>query len=139
LWFSSSFSTETVFFVTDCKQALLRGGKMDCIFCQIIEKKIPAKVVFENEEVLGFKDLNPAAPQHLLFIPKKHVRDFLEAAGEPAMVGSVFAAIREYVKRENLPEDGIRVVSNCGASAGQSVFHWHVHVLGGRKMTWPPG
>lgn len=112
---------------------------MDCLFCQIVEKKLPAKIVFENDDVLGFQDLHPAAPHHLLFIPKKHVTNFIEAASEPVLVGSVFAAIREYIKKAQLSEDGIRVVSNCGAKAGQSVFHWHVHVLSGRKMNWPPG
>lgn len=110
-----------------------------CIFCKIVTGDLPARKVYEDEMVLGFEDLNPAAPIHYLFIPKKHVADAIEAAAHPGLMDAVFGGIRSLVLERGLKEDGIRLVTNVGEGAGQSVFHFHVHVLGGRDLHWPPG
>jgi len=110
-----------------------------CIFCKIVAGEIPAQKVYEDEDVLGFKDLHPVAPVHCLFIPKKHVVDALDAAPHPGLMDSVFNAVRAYVKEAGIEDDGVRIVTNVGELAGQSVFHFHVHVLSGRAMNWPPG
>ncbi len=112
----------------------------DCIFCKIIQGEIPADVVLENEDVLVFRDLNPQAPTHLLAIPKKHIATINDIQPEDAeVVGKLFLAARQAAADEGLTENGYRVVMNCGKDAGQVVFHIHLHILGGRKFTWPPG
>ncbi len=110
-----------------------------CIFCKIVAGEIPSTRVYEDDAVLGFEDLNPAAPRHLLFIPKIHVENFVQASSHPGLIDSVFRGIGQYCREHGLEEEGLRVVSNSGASAGQSVFHLHFHLLGGRRLTWPPG
>ncbi len=109
------------------------------IFQQIIDKKIPANIVYEDEWVLGFHDIAPQAPVHVLFIPKIPVENFLEASCENGLMQRLFDAIHEYVKKAGLNRDQIRLVTNCGALAGQSVFHFHIHLLSGRNFSWPPG
>lgn len=111
----------------------------DCIFCKIVAKEIPAKVVYEDEFVLAFKDLSPQAPTHILIIPKIHVENFLDAAKLPGIHDQIFSGISNLVEEQGWNPDGFRVVSNCGRKAGQSVFHLHFHLLGGRELTWPPG
>ena len=113
---------------------------MDCIFCRIIKKEIPAKVVFESENVLAFRDVNPAAPVHILVVPKRHIQG-IEAAGngDRALLGEIQTVLKDLAKSENLEKSGYRIVVNSGPDAGQAVDHVHYHVLGGRKMTWPPG
>jgi histidine triad (HIT) family protein len=111
---------------------------MNCLFCRIVKGEIPAKIVKQNEHALAFRDLHPAAPTHLLVIPKVHVADVSEAT-DSAQLGHVFALAREVALEEGLAADGYRLVVNTGANAGQSVFHLHMHVLGGRAMAWPPG
>ncbi|MFO0663266.1 MAG: histidine triad nucleotide-binding protein [Polyangiaceae bacterium] len=112
----------------------------DCIFCKIAAKKIPSKLVLENEHACAFRDLHPVAPTHILVIPKTHVvsiDDAVLAGGD--LVKHVMQLAREAAHVDGLQASGYRLVMNTGEHAGQSVFHWHVHVLGGRPMAWPPG
>lgn len=107
----------------------------DCIFCKIIEGTIPSTKVFENNAVVGFKDLRGQAAKHLLFIHRKHSRDVNDMMdSDPTQVQDIFKAISEYSKSEKLNEHGYRVVTNLGAHAGQTVFHTHFHVLGGEPL-----
>ena len=110
-----------------------------CLFCRIASGEVPARTVFEDGEVLAFKDINPQAPTHLLVIPKKHI-PALSAAGDEdaALLGKLQLVARDLAKLGKL-ENGFRVVTNNGRGAGQSVDHLHYHVLGGRRLTWPPG
>lgn len=110
-----------------------------CIFCKIIKREIPANIVYEDDNVLAFYDLNPQAPVHFLVIPKEHIEsaDAVNAENSKA-ISRVFEAIAKIAKKLDL-KDGYRVVNNCGEKAGQTVMHMHFHVLAGRDMTWPPG
>jgi histidine triad (HIT) family protein len=110
----------------------------DCVFCGIVSGKIPATRVLENDDVIAFQDLHPAAPVHVLVIPRRHIAT-LDDAGEAdaPLLGKMLRAAREVASRSGL-EDGYRVVMNVQAGAGQSVFHIHLHVLGGRGFAWPP-
>jgi histidine triad (HIT) family protein len=113
---------------------------VDCLFCKIAEGSIPSERVAETEQILAFRDINPAAPTHVLLIPKAHVADSaaqLEVE-HGAMLAELFALAASIAEDEQL-EDGWRLVTNVGAGAGQSVFHLHVHLLGGRSLSWPPG
>jgi histidine triad (HIT) family protein len=110
----------------------------DCLFCRIAAGEIRSDVVFEDESVLVFKDINPKAPTHVLAIPRRHldsVEDLTEADG--ALLAALFSAMRRVAKDGGL--GGYRIISNVGPESGQSVFHLHFHLLGGRPMTWPPG
>jgi histidine triad (HIT) family protein len=111
---------------------------MSCLFCRIVAGEIPAKPVLENEHAMAFRDLHPAAPTHILIIPKQHVKDMTEAE-DPALLGHIFALARTVALAEGLEKKGYRLVVNTGADAGQSVFHLHVHLLAGRTLAWPPG
>ncbi len=112
----------------------------DCIFCKIISGDIPGDIVYQNEDVLAFRDLNPQAPTHILIIPKKHISTINDLQAEDAeLVGKMFLAARQIAKDEGIAEEGYRTVMNCNAGAGQTVFHIHLHILGGRGMNWPPG
>jgi len=112
----------------------------DCIFCKIVAGEIPATVVREDEHTVAFRDLDPQAPTHVLVIPRRHVPDVGSLALEaPEEVAHLAAAVRAVAEQEGIAESGYRSVYNTGAGAQQSVFHAHVHVLGGRAMTWPPG
>ena len=110
------------------------------IFKRIIDKEIPAKIAYEDALCLAFHDVNPQAPTHVLIIPRRHVAS-LAAAGEAdqALLGRLMLAARTIAQREGIANDGYRVVTNSGELGGQSVFHIHLHLLGGRPMTWPPG
>jgi histidine triad (HIT) family protein len=111
----------------------------DCLFCKIVDKKVPASVVHENDHVLAFRDIHPAAPTHVLVIPKKHIVGMHELTdADRGTVAEVFLAARDVAEKLGLPPTGYRVVVNNGPDAGQSVFHLHVHVIGGRAMAWPP-
>ncbi len=113
---------------------------MGCLFCNILEKKIPADVVHEDEHTLAFKDIRPVAPTHVLVIPRKHVAAIHDLGdGDAALIGHVMLAARTVAKKMGLEEAGYRLVCNDGDAAGQTVHHIHVHVLGGRNMSWPPG
>jgi histidine triad (HIT) family protein len=112
----------------------------DCIFCKIIKKEIPSKIVYEDELVLAFKDINPAAPTHVLIIPKKHIPTLVDLTEEDAgLIGHIHLTASKLAKDLGLSEDGFRVVNNCKENGGQTVFHLHFHLLGGRSMLWPPG
>jgi histidine triad (HIT) family protein len=111
----------------------------DCIFCRIIRGEAPAKKVYEDERVFVFEDINPQAPTHLLIIPKKHIIGLKEAQAEDAEIIGHLHLIAAQLARQRGIEDGYRTVFNVGPRAGQSVFHLHLHLLGGRFLRWPPG
>lgn len=112
----------------------------DCIFCKIVAGQIPSDKVLETDDLIAFRDINPQAPVHVLIIPKTHVASVADLGPDhAALLAHCFAAIREVARKERLDASGFRVVTNHGAEAGQSVFHLHFHVLGGRPMRWPPG
>ena len=112
---------------------------MDCLFCKIVAGEIPADIVYESDTALAFRDINPQAPVHVLVIPRKHIATINDIAeDEQALVGSLYTAAREIAAAEGIADDGYRAVMNCNESAGQSVFHIHLHVLGGKPMGWPP-
>lgn len=111
-----------------------------CIFCKIVAKSIPAKVLFEDEDLVAFHDVNPVAPVHVLVIPKKHIVGLGDTSAEDAqLLGKLLAAARRVAEETCIVQSGFRTVINHGGHAGQSVFHLHVHVIGGRAMAWPPG
>lgn len=113
---------------------------MDCIFCKIASKQIPAKIAFESERVIAFHDLFPQAPTHVLVIPKAHHATLNEVpASEAGLLGELVASATTIAKDLGLAEPGYRVVMNCNADGGQSVYHIHLHLLGGRHLAWPPG
>jgi histidine triad (HIT) family protein len=110
-----------------------------CVFCQIIRGEIPCKKVFEDDHTFAFEDLNPQGPTHVLIIPKKHIIGLKEASSEDAeIIGRCHLAAAKIAGDRNI-ENGYRTVLNVGPGAGQSVFHLHVHLVGGRKLEWPPG
>jgi len=111
----------------------------DCLFCKIAAKKIPAKIVFEDEDVFVFADINPQAPTHLLVCPKRHFASLHEAQSADQAVLGKLALVAAELARERKLLDGYRMVINTGAGAGQTVFHLHMHLLGGREFHWPPG
>lgn len=112
----------------------------DCIFCKIISGDIPGDILYQDDDVLAFGDLNPHAPTHFLVIPKKHIATINNLQVEDAeLVGKLYLAAKKVAKEEGVDESGYRTVMNCNAGAGQTVFHIHLHVLGGRAMSWPPG
>jgi len=112
----------------------------DCLFCKMVAGEIQPDVVYEDEEVLAFRDVNPQAPTHVLVIPKTHIATTNDLNGEnAAIVGKLYLAARQIAEEEGIAGPGYRMVMNCNAGAGQSVYHIHLHVLGGRPMHWPPG
>jgi len=112
----------------------------DCLFCKIINGEIPAGKIYEDDEVLGFKDINPQAPQHVLFVPKRHISTLNDLADtDAALVGKLYLAAKQYAADQGVAQEGYRTVMNCNALAGQTVFHIHLHMLAGRPMHWPPG
>lgn len=113
---------------------------MDCLFCRIIAGEIPADVVHRDDVSVAFRDINPQAPTHILVIPREHMESLDEATQrEERMLGHLMRVAARVANQEGLSESGYRTVINTGAGAGQSVFHLHLHVLGGRQMNWPPG
>jgi histidine triad (HIT) family protein len=113
---------------------------MDCLFCNIAAGKIPATVVFETPTILVFRDIQPQAPTHLLIIPKRHIGSVNDLTlDESALAGEMLLVAKHITHAENICEQGYRLVFNTNDDGGQSVPHLHMHVLGGRKMTWPPG
>lgn len=109
-----------------------------CLFCRIIRREIPATIVLETDECLAFRDINPQAPVHVVVIPKEHVAS-LDAVTDGALVGRLGLVAAEIARQEGVAEAGYRTVINTNAAAGQTVFHIHLHLLGGRQMGWPPG
>lgn len=114
---------------------------MPTIFSKIINKEIPANIVFENDTVLAFKDINPQAPVHILIIPKIEIPKVtdLKSSEHSALLGEMIDAANKIAKDFGIAEDGFRLFFNCGDNGGQEVYHLHLHLLGGRKMKWPPG
>lgn len=111
----------------------------DCIFCKIIAGEIPSTKVFENDDVLAFRDINPAAPFHVVIIPKRHIASTMEITPENSrLVAKVFEAAAAIAREQKL-EKGFRIVNNCGEDGGQTVGHIHFHMLAGRTLAWPPG
>ncbi len=114
--------------------------QQDCIFCKIVAGEIPAKLVYEDDRALAFRDINPQAPTHALVIPRAHIASLSEAGeSDEALLGHLLRVAARVAADEGQAETGYRTVINNGAGAGQTVFHIHVHVLGGRRLTWPPG
>lgn len=112
----------------------------DCLFCKILAGDIPADVIYESDTAIAFRDINPQAPTHVLIIPRKHISTINDIGSEHhAIVGSLFSAAGEIAKQEGFSEEGYRAVMNCNEAAGQTVFHIHLHLLGGRDLGWPPG
>ena len=112
----------------------------DCIFCRIVEGTIPSTMAHEDDECLAFEDLNPQAPVHVLVIPKRHIVSLADVQeADLSLLGRLMLTCSYVAKQKGLEESGYRVVTNIGANAGQTVFHLHVHVLGGRGFQWPPG
>jgi histidine triad (HIT) family protein len=112
----------------------------DCLFCKIADHSIPSKIVFENEEVVAFEDINPQAPTHILIVPRKHVPTLNDVTVEDQqLLGSVVMAAVQIANNRRISSSGYRLVWNTNRGAGQTVFHIHLHLLGGRSMAWPPG
>ena len=111
---------------------------MSCLFCKIIAKEIPASIVYEDDTVLAFNDIAPQAPVHILVIPKKHV-DTVDELVDMSVVSDLFAVMKKLAAEKGIEKSGYRIVVNHGKDAGQAVPHLHFHLLGGRKLTWPPG
>lgn len=109
-----------------------------CIFCRIAHGEIPAKMVANNKEIVAFRDLNPQAPVHILIVPKKHIRS-LDDAADADLLGRMMSLAAAIARQEKIAKTGYRTVINTGKDGGQSVDHLHIHLLGGRPMTWPPG
>jgi len=112
----------------------------DCLFCGIVEGKVKANLVYQDDSIVAFKDIAPRAPVHILIITRKHlvsVSDIAET--DRALIGQIFQVAARLAREQGVADSGYRVVVNAGADAGQSVFHLHFHLLGGRQMTWPPG
>ena len=111
----------------------------DCLFCRIIRGEVPSKKVYEDEHTFAFEDINPQGPTHVLVLPKKHIPGLKEAKAEDAALVGLCLLTAARIARERAIEDGYRTVLNVGQRAGQSVFHLHVHLIGGRALQWPPG
>jgi len=112
----------------------------DCLFCKIARRDIPARVQYEDERMMAFHDISPQAPTHVLLIPKKHISTLNEAgAGDRDLLGYMMLQASAIARELGHADKGYRLVANCQADAGQSVFHVHIHILGGRRFSWPPG
>ncbi len=112
----------------------------NCIFCKIIEKKIPSRIVYEDLLAIGFEDVNPQAPVHILVVPKKHISEIHSMTpADKDIVGHLFLAAKNIAEEKGLHDKGYRMVINNGAGVGQTVFHIHLHILSGRRFAWPPG
>ena len=112
----------------------------DCIFCKIASGQIPATVVYQDDDCVAFRDLGPQAPTHVLIVPRRHIATLDDlVAGDAELAGRIVLAATHIARQEGVAEAGYRLVWNCNAAAGQSVFHLHLHLLGGRNFAWPPG
>ncbi len=110
---------------------------MDCIFCKIIRKEIPAEIVYEDDQILGFKDIAPSAPVHILFVPKRHIKSLAHVKkSDQSLLGDLLLAMSRTAKKLGVDANGFRVVSNTGKDGGQIVHHLHFHLLGGKKLGW---
>lgn len=112
----------------------------DCLFCKIRDGEIPCDKVYEDDDVIAFKDVNPQAPTHILVVPRKHIATVNDLESQDGnIVGAMLLAAKQIAAAEEIAEDGYRLVMNCNSRAGQTVFHIHLHLMGGRPLTWPPG
>ena len=112
----------------------------NCLFCKILAGEIPADIIFESDSAIAFRDINPQAPTHVLIIPRQHIATINDIETEhESLVGNLYSAAKAIAAAEGLSDDGYRVVMNCNEAAGQTVFHLHLHLLGGRGLGWPPG
>jgi histidine triad (HIT) family protein len=110
----------------------------DCLFCRIVRREIPVKLVYEGDDCIAFRDVDPKAPVHVLVIPRQHIPSLNEAS-DPSIIGRLALVAAQIAQQEGLAESGYRIVVNTNRDAGQTVFHIHLHLLGGRAMAWPPG
>lgn len=111
----------------------------DCVFCKILSGEIPSDVVYEDDDVLAFKDIDPQAPVHIVIIPKKHYDSILSVSAGDPIISHIHMVVNRLALKLGIADEGFRVVNNCGVAGGQSVPHLHYHLLGGRNMEWPPG
>ncbi len=115
-------------------------SESNCLFCKIAAGDLDADIIYESDTAIAFRDMNPKAPTHVLIIPRQHIATINDIDPEhEAIVGSLFSAARSIAAQDGLSEDGYRAVMNCNEAAGQTVFHLHLHLLGGRTLGWPPG
>lgn len=113
---------------------------MDCIFCKIVKKELPAKIVYQDEDIIAFKDRHPRAPIHQLIVPKKHIPTLNDLKEEDTMLaGNMLQVACHLANKANIAESGYRTIFNCNKDGGQEVYHLHLHLLGGRALHWPPG
>lgn len=113
---------------------------MDCLFCSIIAGEIPAEIIYQDDQAIALRDINPQAPTHVLVLPREHMESLDDASQkDEALLGHLLRVAARLANEQGLSESGYRTVINTGAGVGQSVFHLHLHVLGGRSMSWPPG
>lgn len=113
---------------------------IDCIFCQIANHEIDASIVYEDDRIIAFDDIDPQAPVHVLIVPKNHIQTFIDLKeGEREILEQLFMVAKTVAAQKHVEHRGFRIVLNCNPEGGQTVYHLHVHVLGGRKMNWPPG
>ncbi|WP_235811152.1 histidine triad nucleotide-binding protein [Syntrophomonas wolfei] len=115
-------------------------NKSDCLFCKIVNREIPAELVYEDERIVAIKDINPAAPVHILLIPREHIVSLDQASNENVeLLGCIQTTAAKLARELGIADKGYRLVNNCGEWGGQSVLHLHYHLLGGRQLAWPPG
>ncbi len=113
---------------------------MPCLFCQIAEGKIPARMLRQDDDIIAFHDINPGAPTHVLVVPRRHIASITDLAeGDDALIGRLVRTARDLAREQGLADRGFRLVFNSGEDAGYSVHHIHLHLVGGRKLAWPPG
>ncbi len=112
----------------------------ECLFCGVIKGDIKGDIVYQDKSVVAFRDINPKAPVHILIVPRKHMETLLDLEqGDKQIIGDIFYVASQLARDQGIAKDGFRVVLNCGPGAGQSVYHIHFHLLGGRPLSWPPG
>ena len=112
----------------------------ECVFCNIISKKMPAEFVYEDERIVAFRDINPQAPVHVLIVPRKHIETTNDVGeADKDLIGDMILVAKKVAEQEGVAESGYRLVMNCNENSGQEIYHLHLHLLGGRRMTWPPG
>jgi histidine triad (HIT) family protein len=115
-------------------------SQKECLFCKIVDGNLPADIVYENDTLVAFRDINAKAPTHILLIPRRHIATMNDLQnGDESLAGELFLTAAKIAADEGLADDGYRVIMNCNEAAGQSVFHIHLHLMGGRRMGWPPG
>ena len=115
-------------------------SEKNCLFCKIVAGEIPADIIYESVTTIAFRDINPQAPLHVLIIPRKHIATINDITPQDQeIVGDLYLAARDIASSEGIADEGYRIVMNCNEAAGQTVFHIHMHLLGGRALTWPPG